>query len=184
MHQPGEQPEIRKTEQPHPRLHGGLVRVFGVGMLLTGESGIGKSECALDLITRGHLLVADDVVDVELSSDGPVGYAPDVTYGLLEIRGLGIIDVRRAFGDAWVCKRSSVDLCVEFRKDVEGERLGNFVERTEILGSPIPKLVIPVTPGRNLAILVETAARVFLQRDTGAAAGDALLAATSTLYSA
>lgn len=163
------------------RFHGVLVRVFGAGILLIGESGIGKSECALDLITRGHKLVADDAIDIHAGAVGLNGSATEITFGLIEIRGLGVINVQKAFGDDVVCEASSIDVCVEFRKDSESERVGNFVHEHEICGRTVPKFILPVSPGRNLAILVETAARLFLKRDHGAAAGDALLANDGTL---
>ena len=159
------------------QLHGALVRVFDVGVLLIGESGIGKSESALDLVTRGHQLIADDVVDVRESDGELTGRAPEMIYGLLEIRGLGIFDVRKAFGDGATNPRSSIDLCIELRKDADVERVGNFVHHHEIAGRRIPRFILPVTPGRNLAILVETAARLYLNRYNGAAAGDNILAA-------
>ncbi len=159
------------------QLHGVLVRVFGTGVLLIGESGIGKSECALDLVTRGQKLIADDVIKVQRTSDGPVGKAPDLTYGLLEIRGLGIFNVQKAFGGDSTLDGSSIDLCIELRKDADVERIGNFVHEYEIGGDKIPRFILPVTPGRNLATLVETAVRLFLNRYNGAAAGDSLLAA-------
>lgn len=158
------------------QLHGVLVRVFETGVLLIGESGIGKSESALDLITRGHQLVADDVVDVLKKGRDLVGRAPEMIYGLLEIRGLGVFDVRKAFGDGATLLGSSIDLCIELRKDADIERVGNFVHEFEIGGQNIPKFILPVTPGRNLAILVETAVRLYLNRYTGAAAGDNLIA--------
>ena len=159
------------------QLHGALVRVFDIGVLLIGESGIGKSESALDLVTRGHQLIADDVVDVQSTGDGPVGRCPEVIYGLLEIRGLGVFDVRKAFGEEAMLVSSSIDLCIELRKNADIERVGNFVHEFEIAGQKIPKFILPVTPGRNLAILVETAVRLYLNRYNGAAAGDSLLAA-------
>lgn len=159
------------------QLHGALVRVFEIGVLLIGESGIGKSESALDLVTRGHQLIADDVVDVEVTEAGLLGRAPEMIFGLLEIRGLGIFDVRKAFGDGATKSRSSIDLCIELRKDADVERVGNFVHEHEIANYHIPRFILPVTPGRNLAILVETAVRLYLNRYNGAAAGDSLLAA-------
>ena len=159
------------------QLHGALVRVFEIGVLLIGESGIGKSESALDLVTRGHQLIADDVVDVKLTDGVLVGRAPEMIYGLLEIRGLGIFDVRKAFGDGATSARSSIELCIELRKDADIERVGNFVHEYEIASHQIPRFILPVTPGRNLAILVETAVRLYLNRYNGAAAGDNLLAA-------
>jgi HPr kinase/phosphorylase len=177
MHQDITKPASPDSDRPATlQLHGVLVRVFGTGVLLIGESGIGKSESALDLITRGHQLIADDVVDVTGTSDGLVGRAPETIFGLLEIRGLGVFDVRKAFGYGATLTESSIDLCIELRKDADAERVGNFVHEYEIARRRIPRFIMAVTPGRNLAILVETAVRLYLTRHDGAAAGDALLA--------
>jgi len=175
MQHTGNKPATRTSGPVPVRLHGVLVRVFGAGIFLLGESGVGKSECALDLITRGHQLVADDAVDIISDDADLVGTAPEPTAGLLEIRGLGVIDVRKAFGGDARCETSTVDLCVEFRNDSEAERIGNFIHEQDIAGRFIPKFIMPVTPGRNMAVLIETAARLFLNRDSGAAAGDMLL---------
>jgi HPr kinase/phosphorylase len=180
MHQDKSQPATT-TVRPPVRLHGVLVRVFGTGVLLIGDSGVGKSECALDLITRGHRLVADDAVDITLKEGRLRGSAPLPTTGLLEIRGLGVFNVKSAFGVEAICESSTVNICVEFRTGGEGERVGNFVHEHEIAGQTVPKFIVPVSPGRNLAILVETAARLFLNRENGATAGDALLANTGNL---
>lgn len=158
------------------RQHGVLIQVFDTGILLIGESGIGKSECALDLITRGHRLVADDAVDISADSTHLTGTAPLATKDLLEIRGLGVIDVRTAFGDDAVAISSRVDICIELRKEPDVEGVGNFIHEHEIGGTNVPKFILPVTPGRNLAIIAETAVRLFQNRSRGAAAGDALLA--------
>ncbi len=166
------------------QVHGVLVRVFGTGVLLIGESAIGKSESALDLITRGHQLVTDDVVDVVKTGQDLIGRAPEMIYGLLEIRGLGVFDVRKAFGEGATLTQSSIELCIELRKDADVERVGNFVHEYEIAQQSIPKFILPVTPGRNLAILVETAVRLYLNRYNGAAAGDNLLAADTDHFTA
>lgn len=158
------------------QLHGVLVRVLGTGVLLLGESGIGKSECALDLITRGHKLVADDVVQVLTATGTLIGKAPELTFGLLEIRGLGVIDVRGAFGDEAVCEESSIEFCVELQKSADVERIGDVLYEHDIAGRSVPKFVLPVSPGRNLAILVETAARIFINRDNGTDAAQILVA--------
>src|SRR5215213_557291 len=150
------------------QLHGVLVRVFDTGVLLLGESGIGKSESALDLITRGHQLVADDVVEVFVDDAEAIrGRAPELTFELLEIRGLGVINVSRAFGDAAVRDMSTIDLCIELQTDSDVERLGDLVQEKEIAGVRIHKFVVPVSPGRNLATLIETAVRLHVNRDAG-----------------
>jgi HPr kinase/phosphorylase len=169
---------------PTVQVHGVLVRVFGTGVLIIGESGIGKSECALDLVTRGHKLVADDVIEILDSGEKLSGRAPALTYELLEIRGLGIINVRRAFGDDAVCEVSSMELCVELQKDADVERIGNIVGKHVIAGRSLPKFVLPVQPGRNLATLVETAARIFINRDSGPDTGDLLVERQKALLEA
>ena len=146
---------------PKCQLHAVLVRIFDTGVLLIGESGIGKSECALDLITRGHRLIADDAVAV-FSADEQrlVGTAPPLTKRLLEIRGLGIINVPEVFGDAAFLEESTIDLCIELRRQVEPRPLEDVVSNYELAGSKLPKFVLPVSTGRNLATLVETAVRL------------------------
>lgn len=158
------------------QLHGVLLRVFDIGVMLQGESGIGKSESALDLISRGHQLVADDVIEV-FTHDGELhGRAPELTFELLEIRGLGIINVRGAFGSMSVRRSSKIDLCIQLQTNIEVERLGNVVLEKEIAGRNVQMFALPVTLGRNLATLIETAARIFINRDAGADAAERLIA--------
>lgn len=177
MHQqPGKPASSDEKVSTTLQLHGVLVRVFDTGVLLIGESGIGKSESALDLISRGHQLVADDIVEVSQADGSLVGRAPELTFELLEIRGLGVINVSRAFGEAAVRSHSSIDLCIELQKDdVDVERIGNVVCEKEVLGVAVHKFVIPVSSGRNLAILIETAVRLHINRDAGAAAAELLI---------
>lgn len=163
------------------QVHGALVRVLSTGILLIGESGIGKSECSLDLVSKGYQLVADDVVDISVTPKGLSGQAPPLTYELLEIRGLGIINVRELFGEAAVISESAIDLCVKLQRWSEVDRLDNVMGDIEIGGRTLPKFVLPVSPGRNLATLVETAARLFLKRDTAAEAVRKLLEDHSAL---
>jgi HPr kinase/phosphorylase len=156
---------------PEASLYGVLVDVSGIGVLLLGESGTGKSECALDLVTRGHGLVADDVVEIwRDDSQAVVGRGPARIRHHMEIRGLGIINIRDLFGLAAVRDRKRVDLVIRleaWRPDEEYERLG-LVERTyPLLGVEIPMLRIPVSAGRNVAILVEAAARNHLLKRMG-----------------
>jgi HPr kinase/phosphorylase len=146
------------------QLHGVLVRVLNAGVLLVGESGIGKSESALDLLAKGHQLVADDVVEVSVTGNEVQGRAPELTAELLEIRGLGILNVRELFGDGAVCKESAIELCVELQKWQDVERIGNPVHEHVVAGRAIPKFVLPVNSGRNLSTLIETAARLFINR--------------------
>jgi len=152
-------------------LHGVLVDVSGIGVLLLGESGTGKSECALDLVTRGHRLVADDVVEIwRDESQAVVGHGPARIRHHMEIRGLGIINIRDLFGLAAVRDRKRIELVIQleaWRPEEEYERLG-LAERTYVLlGIEIPMLRIPVSAGRNMAILVEVAARNHLLKRMG-----------------
>lgn len=143
-------------------IHGVLVDVYGEGVLITGESGIGKSEAALELIKRGHRLVSDDVVELRKVSDVTlVGSAPDITRHFIELRGIGIIDVKTLFGVESVKDTQSVDLVIkleEWDRDKEYDRLGLHEEYTEYLGNKIVCHSLPIRPGRNLAIIVESAA--------------------------
>ncbi len=152
-------------------LHGALVDVSGVGVLLLGESGTGKSECALDLVTRGHGLVADDVVEVwRDETQAVVGRGPARIRHHMEVRGLGIINIRDLFGLAAVRERKRIELVIRleaWRAEEEYERLG-IAERTYgLLGVEIPMLRIPVSAGRNVAMLVEVAARNHLLKRMG-----------------
>ncbi len=156
---------------PETTLHGVLVYVYGIGVLLLGESGTGKSECALDLVTRGHRLVADDVVEVARESDRLViGRGPSRIGHHMEIRGLGIINIRDLFGVAAIRYRKRIELVVRleaWRPEDEYDRLGVEEQTYPILGAPIPMLRIPVSAGRNIAILVEVAARNHLLKLMG-----------------
>lgn len=152
-------------------VHGVLVDVYGEGVLITGESGIGKSEAALELIKRGHRLVTDDVVELrKVSEDTLVGSAPDVTKHFIELRGIGIIDVKALFGASSVKDTQSIDLVIrleEWDKDKEYDRLGLEEEYTEYLGNKIVCHNIPIRPGRNLAIICESAAVNHRQKKMG-----------------
>ena len=143
-------------------IHGVLVDVYGIGLLITGESGIGKSEAALELIKRGHRLVSDDVVELRKVSDVTlVGSAPDVTKHFIELRGIGIMDVKTLFGVSSVRETQNVDLVIkleEWDKDKEYDRLGLEEEYTEYLGNRVVCHRIPIRPGRNLAVICESAA--------------------------
>lgn len=151
--------------------HGVLVDVYGVGIMLIGESGIGKSETALELVKRGHRLVADDVVELTRVNDTRVvGTAPDLVRHLMEIRGIGIIDVCNMYGVGAVMIEKSVDMVIEledWNETKQYDRLGLDEAYTEILDTKIPKILMPVRPGRNLAIIVETAARNFRAKRMG-----------------
>jgi len=152
-------------------LHGVLVDVYGIGVLLLGESGSGKSECALDLITRGHRLVADDVVEVARDGQGILmGRGPARIRHHMEIRGLGIINIRDLFGVAAIRYRKRIELVIQlltWRPEEEYDRLGVEEFGHPILGVTLPLLRIPVSAGRNVAILVEVAARNHLLKLMG-----------------
>jgi HPr kinase/phosphorylase len=155
---------------PTTGLHGVLVDVFGVGVLLLGHSGIGKSECALDLIFRGHRLVADDIVDLRRRGGLLIGSGYELIKHHMEIRGLGIINIKDLFGIASVRDSKRIDLCIElvdWDEDVEYERLGIDEQTISFLQVEVAHMVIPVRPGRNVAVIVETAARNQLLKAQG-----------------
>jgi HPr kinase/phosphorylase len=150
-------------------VHGVLVDVFGVGVLILGRSGIGKSESALDLITRGHRLVADDVVHIRKMPPSTImGTGFDLVKHHMEIRGLGIIDIRGLFGVEAICQRKTVDLVVELVEWQEDyDRLGFEEQKYATCGVELPMVRIPVTPGRNLAAIIEVAAKNHLLKGMG-----------------
>ncbi len=151
-------------------LHGVLIDVFGVGVLVLGESGIGKSECALDLIDRGHRLVTDDVVEIKRMADALVGSSPPLTRSHMELRGLGVINIRDLYGISSLRGSKRIELVVlmeRWEAEKDYDRLGLRRERHEVLGVPIPMVRLPVAPGRNSAILVEVAARNQLLKERG-----------------
>jgi HPr kinase/phosphorylase len=152
-------------------IHAVLLDVLGLGILITGESGIGKSECALDLIVRGHRLVADDTVEVRRRAETIlIGTCPELTRHHMELRGLGVINVKELFGIASTRSSKRVELVVQLERwnpAREYERLGLDDEFYEILGLRVPLIRMPVAPGRNIAILVEVAARNQLLRTRG-----------------
>lgn len=152
-------------------VHGVLVDVYGEGVLITGESGIGKSEAALELVKRGHRLVTDDVVELrKVSDDTLIGSAPDVTKHLIELRGIGIVDIKALFGASSVKDTQSIDLVIKLEdwdKEKEYDRLGLEETYTEYLGNKIVCHNIPIRPGRNLAIICESAAVNHRQKKMG-----------------
>ena len=152
-------------------IHGVLVDVYGVGVLIMGESGIGKSEAALELIKRGHRLVSDDVVEIRRVSDETlVGRAPDITRHFIELRVIGIVDVKNLFGVLSVRETQNIDLVItleDWDKDKEYDRLGLEEQYTEFLGNKVVCHQLPIRPGRNLAIIVETAAINHRQKNMG-----------------
>lgn len=146
---------------PETRIHGVLLDVYGIGILITGESGIGKSETALELIKRGHRLVTDDAVDIKEIDGELIGSSPSITFGMLEVRGMGIIDVSALYGLSSILAEKEIKLMIHFehwKDDGDYDRLGTNAQYMEILGVPIRKLVVPVRPGRNIAVIAEAAA--------------------------
>lgn len=156
---------------PMISIHGVLVDVFGEGVLIMGESGIGKSEAALELIKRGHRLVSDDVVEIRRVSDETIiGSAPDITRHFIELRGIGIIDVKTLFGVESVKDTQAIDMVIkleEWEREKEYDRLGMEDQYTEFLGNKVVCHSIPIRPGRNLAIIVESAAVNYRQKKMG-----------------
>ena len=151
--------------------HGVFVEVYGEGVLITGDSGIGKSEAAIELVKRGHRLVADDSVEIRRVSDKTlVGSAPEIIRHYIELRGIGIVDVRRIFGMGAVKNTEKIDLVIhleQWDKDKFYDRFGLETEYTEIMGLKIPSITIPVKPGRNLAVIIEIAAMNHRQKKMG-----------------
>jgi len=146
---------------PETRLHGVLVDVYGIGILITGESGIGKSETALELIKRGHRLVTDDAVDIKEIDGELIGRSPRITIGMLEVRGIGIIDVASLYGLSSILPEKDIQLLMHFehwKDDGDYDRLGLNDDRQDILGVKVKKLRVPVRPGRNIAVIIEAAA--------------------------
>lgn len=146
---------------PSTNLHGELLEVFGVGVLIMGKSSVGKSEAALDLVNRGHRLVADDMVDITAIDKKIIGTSPDNIRHFMELRGLGIINVRRLYGSGAIKKESQVDLVIEleqWKDDFEYDRLGIDQHYIELLDIKLPHMVVPVRAGRNIALIIEVAA--------------------------
>lgn len=162
---------LRAELAPCIVIHGVLVDVYGEGVLITGESGIGKSEAALELIKRGHRLVTDDAVEIrKISDEVLVGQAPGVTKYFIELRGIGIIDVKTLFGVESVKETQQIDMVIkleDWNKDREYDRLGMEEEYTEYLGTKVVCHSLPIRPGRNLAVIVEAAAVNHRQKKMG-----------------
>ncbi len=156
---------------PRSSMHGVLLDVYGVGILITGDSGAGKSEAALELIKRGHQLVADDRVDiVKVADNRLIGESPATIRHLMEIRGIGVIDIKAMFGIGAVLTTKSIDLVIQlenWKEDKAYERLGLTDTYTTIMDVDIAKILMPVRPGRNLAIIIEVAARNFSLKRMG-----------------
>lgn len=156
---------------PCVTIHGVLVDVYGEGLLITGESGIGKSEAALELIRRGHRLVTDDVVEIrKINEHTLTGTSPDITRHFIELRGIGIVDVKTLFGVEAVKEKQNIDLVIQledWKKENEYDRLGLEEEYTEILGNKVVCHSLPIRPGRNLAVICESAAVNHRQKKMG-----------------
>lgn len=156
---------------PRTRVHGVLIDVFEVGVLLLGKSGIGKSECAMDLVMRGHRLVADDVIECDYKPPGLVfGQPAELLRHHIEVRGLGILNVKDIFGVTAVRERKRIDLVVQlelWQQDATYDRIGSDDRFTEILGVPVREVRLPVRPGRNMSSIIEIAARIELLRQAG-----------------
>ncbi|HJQ33463.1 MAG TPA: HPr(Ser) kinase/phosphatase [Pyrinomonadaceae bacterium] len=169
---------LEEALAPRDTRHGVLLDLYGLGVLIEGESGVGKSECALDLIMRGHQLVADDLVEVRRLPRQLVGSTPDLLREHMEIRGLGILNIRELFGVSAVSGPKQIGLNIRlerWEKASEVDRLGLEERTVDILGVAVPYFVLPVSPGRNLATLVETAVRVHLLRLRGYNAAERLV---------
>jgi HPr kinase/phosphorylase len=156
---------------PSTSIHGVLVEVFGIGVLVIGDSGIGKSECALDLILRGHSLVTDDLVLIrQLGSERLVGSGPDYLRFHMELRGLGIINIKDLFGISAVSPQKEIDLVVElvrWQEELQYDRVGLEERQIELLDLSLPLITMPVASGRNLATLVEVAVRIHMLKKQG-----------------
>jgi HPr kinase/phosphorylase len=162
---------LRAALAPRITRHGVLVEVYGEGLLLTGDSGLGKSETAVELLKRGHRLIADDAVEIrKIGADSLIGTAPELIRNYVELRGIGIINVAKLFGMGAVRASNEIDLVVNivpWNNQQVYDRLGLEVQFTDILGVNVPVNTIPITPGRNLAVILEVAAINNRQRKMG-----------------
>lgn len=155
---------------PETRMHGVLVEVYGVGVLITGKSGVGKSETALDLVIRGHRLISDDTVIIKKIEDMLQGRSPEITRHFMEIRGLGILDIERLYGVGSVKNDEFIEMVIELElwdDQKEYDRIGLDERFIEILGVQVSTSTVPVRPGRNVAMIIEVAARNFRQKVLG-----------------
>ena len=170
---------LNLTLAPRITRHGVLIEIYGEGVFITGESGVGKSETAIELVKRGHRLVADDAVEIrKVSNISLVGSSPDNIRHFLELRGIGIINARRLFGIGAVKMTEKLDLVVELEQwnpEKIYDRMGVDTEYVSLLGVKVPSLTIPVKPGRNLAVILEVAAMNNRQKKMGYNAAQELL---------
>ena len=163
-----------------PRItrHGVFVEVYGEGILLMGDSGVGKSETAMELIKRGHRLIADDSVIIKEIANDLYGTAPDIIRYFMELRGIGIINVKSMYGSGSVLNEKKIEIVIQLENWQQGkeyDRVGDTSAFQEYLGVKVPKLIIPVSPGRNLAIIIEVAARNFRLKSMGYDASQELI---------
>jgi len=162
---------LERELSPRLAIHGVLMDVYGVGVLLVGESGVGKSECALELVLKGHRMVADDTVEIRsIGKKQLAGSAPPELQDVLELRGIGIVNIRELFGISAIRRTKDVNFIIELERwtpEKHFDRLGLDINTQPLMGFEVPYIVIPVAPGRNLATLVEVACRVYLMRNHG-----------------
>ncbi len=169
---------LNRLLAPSVSEHGVLMEVFGVGILLTGKSGVGKSETAMELIKRGHRLIADDNIIIKEIANQLYGTAPEIIRYFMELRGIGIINVKSMYGSGSVLDEKNIQLIIElenWQKDKEYDRMGDETAYATYFGIDVPKLTIPVSPGRNLAIIIEVAARNFRLKSMGYDASEELV---------
>lgn len=169
---------LNRLLAPSLNEHGVLMEVFGVGILLTGKSGVGKSETAMELIKRGHRLIADDNVIIKEIANELYGTAPDIIRYFMELRGIGIINVKSMYGSGSVLDEKKIQLIIQletWQQGKEYDRVGDSASFSTYLGINVPKLTIPVSPGRNLAIIIEVAARNFRLKSMGYDATEELI---------
>ena len=169
---------LNRLLAPSVTEHGVLMEVFGVGILLTGKSGVGKSETAMELIKRGHRLIADDNVIIKEIANELFGTAPDIIRYFMELRGIGIINVKSMYGSGSVLDEKNIQLIIQLENWQQGkeyDRIGDQASFGSYFGIKVPKLTIPVSPGRNLAIIIEVAARNFRLKSMGYDASEELI---------
>ena len=169
---------LNRLLAPSVSEHGVLMEVFGVGILLTGKSGVGKSETAMELIKRGHRLIADDSVIIKEIANELYGTAPDIIRYFMELRGIGIINVKSMYGSGSVLDEKMIQLVIQLENWQQGkeyDRIGDETSTASYFGIKVPKLTIPVSPGRNLAIIIEVAARNFRLKSMGYDASEELI---------